>query len=45
MSKMMKSVENTHPNTQMISAITIIDNKNDKHPFISYMNFVFVPTP
>ena len=39
---MMKSVVNTHPNTQMINAITIIDNKNDKHPFISFVNFVFV---
>ena len=41
-SNIKKSVENTHPNTQMISAITIIDNKNDKHPFISFMNFASV---
>ena len=42
MSNMMKSVENTHPNTQMITAITIIDNRNDKQPLISFMNFVSV---
>lgn len=42
MSNIKKSVTNIHPNTQMISAITIIDNKNDKHPLISFMNFVSV---
>ena len=42
MSNIKKSVTNIHPNTQMISAITIIDNKNDKHPFIRFMNFVSV---